>query len=263
VNREGIAAIALLAYPPAVRAVRGDEMLATLLDASAGSGRRFAREVVDLVRVGLRARATETARAGTGRLVADGLCLAAVWVMTLDLSTLLAQRYRGMHDPLLAWPSIALLAGLLALALIGFDRLAGVGALAWTALRMPHLGPFAPEVLPVVCFAVMLLAPRRRPMDVRRLAWLLVPAGLVVAFGPGDNVLAVALVALAALLVVAFAVALLPTDPRIAIAGAVPLSNLAVAVWSSPPSFAVLLGLGAAPAVLAIAVARTRQLRRT
>jgi hypothetical protein len=243
VNREGIAAIALLAYPPAVRAVRGDEMLATLLDASAGSGRRFAREVVDLVRVGLRARATETARAGTGRLVADGLCLAAVWVMTLDLSTLLAQRYRGMHDPLLAWASIALLAGLLALALIGFDRLAGVGALAWTALRMPHLGPFAPEVLPVVCFAVMLLAPRRRPMDVRRLAWLLV--------------------ALAALLVVAFAVALLPTDPRIAIAGAVPLSNLAVAVWSSPPSFAVLLGLGAAPAVLAIAVARTRQLRRT
>ena len=31
--------------------------------------------------------------------------------MTLDVSTLLSQRARGMHDPLLSAPSIALLGG--------------------------------------------------------------------------------------------------------------------------------------------------------
>ena len=77
-------------------------MLATLQDASAGSRRQFVREIADLVRLGLRARGSQTASAGTRRIVADGLCLAAVWFMTLDVSTLLSQRARGMHDPLLS-----------------------------------------------------------------------------------------------------------------------------------------------------------------
>jgi hypothetical protein len=92
-------------------------MLATLLDASAGSRMQFARELADLVRLGLRARATQTASVGTRRLIADGLCLAGAWLLTLDLSTLLSQRARGLHDPLLAWPSIALLAAVLAVAI--------------------------------------------------------------------------------------------------------------------------------------------------
>ena len=111
---ERIAELALLAYPAARRAARGEEMLATLLDASAGSRRRFAREIADLVRLGLRARGSQTASAGARRIVADGLCLAAVWLMTLDVSTLLSQRARGMRDPLLSSPSIALLAAVLA-----------------------------------------------------------------------------------------------------------------------------------------------------
>ena len=187
-------------------------MLATLHDVSAGSRRSFAREIADLVRLGLRMRAASTASAGARRLLADGLCLAAVWLMTLDVSTLLSQRARGMHDPLLSAPSIALLAAVLALALIGHDRLAGAGALVWTALRLPalwdhHAGlvNLAPEVLPIVCFCVLVLAPRRRAPDLRRLAWLLVPATLVAAAGPppGEaSPLLVAGVLLAALLVV-------------------------------------------------------------
>lgn len=114
-------------------------MLATLRDVSAGSRRGFAREISDLVRLGLRTRASSTASVGARRLVADGLCLAAAWLMTLDVSTLLSQRARGMHDPLLSAPSIALLAAVLALAFIGYDRLAGAGALVWTALRLPAL----------------------------------------------------------------------------------------------------------------------------
>ena len=107
---ERIAELALLAYPAAARTARGEEMLATLQDASAGSRRRFVAEIADLVRLGLRARGSQTASAGARRIVADGLCLAAVWLMTLDVSTLLSQRARGMHDPLLSAPSIALLA---------------------------------------------------------------------------------------------------------------------------------------------------------
>ena len=74
----------------------------------------------------------------------------------------------------------ALLVAALALALVGRDRLAGAGALAWTALRLPSLWDhhpgivnLAPEVLPVVCFCVTLLAPRRRAADLR-LGWLIV-----------------------------------------------------------------------------------------
>jgi hypothetical protein len=274
VNRRRVARYALQAHPTAARAALGGEMLDTLLEASGGSRRRFAREIVDLIHTGLRARATQTASRGAGRLIADGLCLAAIWVMTLDLATLLSQRVRGMHDPLLAWPSIALLGALLALALLGFDRLAGAGALAWTALRLPdlidhHSGitALAPEALPIICFAVMLLAPRRRTPDPRRLAWLIVPAVLVLSFGPRNNdqnAILIAGILLTVILVIAFAVSMLPTDPRLAIAGAVPLSTVAISVVSINHDTSALawLFVAAAPAVLIVAITRTRRLQR-
>jgi len=274
VSRERVAGVALRAYPTAERAARGEEMLATLLDVSAGSRTEFARELADVTRIGLRARARQTASAGTRRLIADGLCLAATWVMTLDLSTLLSQKARGVHDPLLAWPSIALLGAVLAIALVGIDRLAGAGALVWTALRLPalmdhHSGltGLLPELLPLICFAVMVLAPRRRAPDLHRLAWLIVPAALVLTLGPSNddqNQLLLAAGALAALAVALFALASLSTDPRLAIAGAVPLSNLgiAVAAINHDTSVPARLFLAAAPAVLAVAITRTRRLRQ-
>jgi hypothetical protein len=266
-SRERLTRAALLAYPPDVRAVVGAEMTATLLDASAGSRTRFVRELADLARLGLRSRAGRTAAAGARRVIADGLCLAGVWLMTLDLSTLLAQTERGMHDPLLAPPSLILLGVALALALAGHDRLAGVTALVWTAARLPALLDHRPEAALVVvaatlpsltCFAVLALAPRRRASDVRGLAWLLVPATLVLAFGPpqpDQSPLLVAFVAVTALLVVVYALAMLSTDPRIAIAGAVPLTMLGIGAG------AVAMAL-AAPLVLVVAAARIRQLRQ-
>ena len=70
---------------------------------------------------------------------------------------------------------------------------------------------------------------------------------------------------LAALLVVVAAVALLPTDPRLAIAGAVSVSNLGIAVVAinHDGSLVARLFVAAAPLVLAAAVIRTRRLRRT
>jgi hypothetical protein len=272
--RERVAGIALCAYPSAARAAHGEEMLGTLLDASAGSRSRFLREIVDLVRRGLRTRATQTAGAGARRLVTDGLCLGATWVMTLDLGTLLSQRARGMHDPLLASASIALLAVILALALIGYDRVAGAGALVWSMLRVPALWDhhpgivnLIPEVVPIICFGVMVLAPRRRGSDPRRLAWLLVPATLVLTFGPPSDEqspLLLAYVALAAVSVAVFAIAILPTDPRLAIAVAVSVSTvgLAVAAVNHDTSAPAYLAVAAVPAVLAIAITRTRRLQQ-
>jgi hypothetical protein len=272
--RERVAGIALCAYPSVARAAHGEEMLGTLLDASAGSRSRFLREIVDLVRRGLRTRATQTAGAGARRLVTDGLCLGATWVMTLDLGTLLSQRARGMHDPLLASASIALLAVILALALIGYDRVAGAGALVWSMLRVPALWDhhpgivnLIPEVVPIICFGVMVLAPRRRGSDPRRLAWLLVPATLVLTFGPPSDEqspLLLAYVALAAVSVAVFAIAILPTDPRLAIAVAVSVSTvgLAVAAVNHDTSAPAYLAVAAVPAVLAIAITRTRRLQQ-
>jgi hypothetical protein len=274
VSRESLVRAGLLAYPDDVRAAIGPEMTGTLLDASAGSTRRFVREFADLVRLGLRARATRVAAAGPRRVIADGVCLAAVWFLTLDLSTLLSQTVRGMHDPLLAPASIALLGLALVLALIGCDRLAGAAALVWTAARMPiliadHPGMtllvLAVSLPPIACFAVLLLAPRRRAFDLRGLGWLVVPATLVATLGPPDyeqSPLLKAFVLLAALGVVLYAIAMLLTDPRIAIAGTISLANLAVGVTGHGADWVAALLIAAAPAVLAITTARSRRLAR-
>jgi hypothetical protein len=273
-KRERMIAAALLAYPPDMRERLGGEMGATLLDASAGSNVAFGRELADLTRLGLRARATRTAADGARRVVADGVCLAAVWLMVLDLSTLLAQTLRGEHDPLLAPASLITLGVALAFALAGWDRVAGALALAWTAARLPALLHHYPSMplavlavsLPsIACFATLVVLPRRRARDPLGLAWLIVPVTLVAALGPpkdDQSPLLLAFVALAALVVVVYAVAMLPTDPRLAIAGAIPLSSLGLGVThTAAEPFAVLV-LMAAPAVLAVEVSRIRALQR-
>src|ERR1700722_3098204 len=52
--RTRVGAAVLRAYPADTRAALGAEMLSTLLEASTGSRDRFAREAVDLLRLGLR-----------------------------------------------------------------------------------------------------------------------------------------------------------------------------------------------------------------
>jgi hypothetical protein len=111
----------------------------------------------------------------------------------------------------------------------------------------------------------MIVAPRRRAPDPHRLAWLVVPVVLVVSFGPHEkNPILVAGALLAVILVVAFALSMLPTDPRVAIAGAVPLSTLAIGAVSTNHDISALpwLFVAAAPVVLAIAITRTRLLQR-
>ena len=321
-NREHVARAALRAYPWPVRAVRGEEMVGTLIDTSAGSAMRFAREILDLVRLGLRARAAQTATVGARRLIADGFCLAGVFFMTQDLATALSDR-RVAHA-LYSSASIALLAAILGIALTGRDRLAGVGALVWTALRMPGLiaahltvTDYAGMALPVVSFTVMLVAPRVRVRvswiadsgSLRRTAVLAATVAILVVLailaifarpaGPLLLCLAVLLLApirpsflvrasnrramlwlvpiLAAVVVlgglkllvlaaaaafVGFAALVLLTDPRLAIAVAVTLTNVGISKASGTRPLMVALFIAATPGVLAAAVARNRRLQR-
>jgi hypothetical protein len=268
--RERVTRVALHAFPPAVRSARGHEMLGTLLDASATSHSRFAGELLDLVRSGLQARATQTAQAGPRRLVADGFCLAAVWLLTLFLASDVGNRIRG---PLPGYPwglfspwTFALLGGALALALIGYDRLAGATALIFTASVFNDPARYdltganrLPLVLPVICFGVLLLAPRQRKRDARRLAWLAVAAGLAVAASrTDDTIAAVALLTLIFFVPPAFA--MLRTDPRLAIACTVSAAYFGLRMAQDPggPGALGLLFLAATPLVLTIVIAHTR-----
>jgi hypothetical protein len=273
-SRERIAELALLSYPAAAREARGEEMLATLYDVSAGSRLGFAREIVDLARLGLRMRAISTASVGARRLIADGLCLAAAWLMTLDVSTLVTQRARGMHDPLLA-AGAARPAGGRARARAHRPRPAG-------RLRGPRVDRAAPafplgpppgdrQPRPRVAADPLLLRHGRRPAATgdrpaaARLADRAGDTGLTLAPPNGErSPLLLAYVVLGAMLVTAFALAMLPTDPRPAIAGAVSLSTLGVSVVIHHHDAAApaILFVAAAPLILAAAATRTRHLRR-
>ena len=81
--------------------------------------------------------------------------------------------------------SIGTLSVTLATALIGAERLAGAAALAWTLARFPQLVSHDPTfrgiapTVPLICFTALILAPRRRGLDARRLAWFAATAALV------------------------------------------------------------------------------------
>ncbi|HEY3947260.1 MAG TPA: hypothetical protein VGL78_18695 [Solirubrobacteraceae bacterium] len=238
-------------------------MIGTLLDSSAGSRARLVREIANLLRVGMYMRAAQTRRTSPQRLLADGFCRGAILLMILDLSTLLSQRLDGVKDPLLSWTSIGVLGAILALALVGAERLAGTAALTWAAARFPELvahnhtfNGLAPTVVPLICFTVLIVNPRRRRLDLRRVAWLLVPAVLVAAYAPrGANGPITVLVSLAAILFALVALLKIPTDPRLAIACALPATYVALMVAGTPAVPAVLLCVGA-PLVMGVATIR-------
>jgi hypothetical protein len=177
VIRERIGQAALRAYPPAVRRARGPEMLGMLLDAGQQSNWALMRESGSLVLGGLRERRAITARGGTRRLIADSCCQAAIIVLMLWLfSAVNTQVITGPTHRLLFQEVV--LAGILACALIGYERIAALSGLAALIAYGPvgqhvQLGQLATVLVPTACLLVMLRAPRRRPRDSRRLLWLL------------------------------------------------------------------------------------------
>ena len=269
--RARVAAAVIRAYPADTRAALGAEMLSTLLDASAGSSARFAREAVDLLRLGLHARAARIADAGARRLVADGACVAAVFFLAQDLAT--ALRNLGVPHAVYSPASIVVLAVVLALTLLGYDRLAGAAALAWMALRLSgvtaaiHVTSYPGTLLPLICLSIMTARPRRGSSRASvshkyGSGWLFVLVVLVALAGALGGSFAILALAVATIFGFA-AVVLLTTDPRPAIAVTLVAANIGIThVDSGRPALITLTVLAAAPVVIAVTIGRTRHLLR-
>jgi hypothetical protein len=165
--------------------------------------------------------------------------------------------------------SIGTLSVTLATALIGAERLAGAAAFAWTPARFPQLISYdptfrgiAPTIVPLIRFTVLILAPRRRGLDPRRLAWLAATAALVGAYGHWHATeLITATVRAAAVMLMVAAVLTIPSDPRLAIACALPATYVALMVAGKPALPAGLLLFGA-PVEMTIAVISARRRAR-
>ncbi len=268
-NRERVGAAVLRAYPVETRAARGPEMLGTLLDLGADSNVRFVREAVDLLRLGLRSRASRIAGSGARRLIADGACVAGIFFLAQDLAT--ALHSRGVPHPFYSPASMAILAVALTFGLLGHDRVAGAVALVWFGLRLfgvmtgLDVAAYPATLLPVICCGAMMVSPRigRSRSLLSAVYGSRWPAALVVlvvlAGALGGLFAGVALVA-ATVFAIAAAV-LLTTDPRPAIAVALVATNVGIAHLGSGRSALTLLGLLAAvPVVLTVTIARTRHL---
>lgn len=271
-KRGRTARAALHAFPANLRLAHGEEMLDTLRDVTSTRS-RYVRELIGLVRSGMQARGVQTARAGARRVVADGVCLGGVWLLTLFLSSELGNRIRsfdplGPWHPLSQW-SLALLGIALALALIGYDRIAGATALLFvvtlladTEWRDMSSSRREMMLVPILCFVTMGLAPRRREPDRRRLSWLALTAALALASSASDDPTAAILI-LALLVLVPFSFTMLRTDPRFAIACAVPATAFGIHMVQDPggPGVLGVAFLCGAPLTLAITVKRTRHLQ--
>lgn len=267
-NAERIGSLALRTYPSEFRAVRGEEMLGTLLDAGEDSTAAFVKGCGSLLIGGLAERARSSVQVGTRRLVEDGFCLAAVlW----SVYWLTSQAYwQTIEFP--TW-TLALAAAVPVFALWGRDRLAGLCGMALASyflLRGYDVGHLPGQLVaighpsqvflldrwlgPLVCFAAMVLKPRIRDNSTRRMAWLIPVAVIGVLWPP-----AVALLVLigAPLL----GIVLLPIDPRLAIASALVWIDVAAASTLGH----VRLGLVTFPVLLLtilIADTRVRAVRR-
>jgi hypothetical protein len=245
-------------------------MLGTVLDASGASSPRFIREIVLLVRAGFRARAEQTAQAGAGRLLADGLCLAAVWLMTLFLASDVGNRIRGPL-PGYPWaplpvPSLALLGLALALALVGLDRLAGLSALGFIATILGGAADYdltntdaLPLLVPAACFVALVLAPRRRRLDMRRASWLMLTAALAAASSTSDDTTAFLFV-IALFALVPTSLLVIRTNPRPALACAVCATYFGIRIAQDDTGPGLIGGafIVATPLVFAFVLTRTR-----
>jgi len=158
VIRERIGKAVLRAYPREARQGRGLEMLGMLLDAGEQSSWAFVRESGSLVLGGLRERGTITARAGTRWLLADSCCRAVVIVLTLWIIS--AASTGAITGPIRPWVTQTVVLGaILACALIGYERIAAVAALAAIVAYGPgphtQLVLLVPVLVAIGCLLVM------------------------------------------------------------------------------------------------------------
>jgi hypothetical protein len=184
----------LLAYPPAYRAERGEEILTALLD-EAEPGQRFPslHQAVALLLGGVEQRAKAAAAAGPSRLWFDGLHLGVLLLVLVNLADAAPMRWVPAWivlsaltalATLRAWSGLALAAATLGALQVSRPLLPGSG---WLGQVVPFYGPgygnwsmiarWAVPVVGLVVLIVLARAPGVRPRP-RSPLWLLLPAAV-------------------------------------------------------------------------------------
>jgi hypothetical protein len=216
----------LLAYPPEYRAVHGEEIIGTLLEA-ASPAQRFpsGREATGLLLGGLRARARQAAAASPPRVWSDGLHLGVLLIVLANLSQAL-ELARAPWTTLMAVGAVAVLRGWTRTALVA-TALAALAAarpllppveLPWWLPGYGDWSAVARYAVPVAVLAVLTRPKGSRPRP-RSWWWLLLPI-VHVALPPVEQpwlVAGLGVGLLAAVLVVAVGA----LDPRPVVAAAV------------------------------------------
>ena len=232
-TRERLALLALLVYPKSLRSSKGEEIVGTLLDVSGGSNAAYARELVALIGGGLRVRVGAPSQQGATRLIADGFCYAGVGMLAFVTALWVGVVSHGPGvDASWLW-RLLLLTGCLTAALVGYDRIAGAGALIWVALGIgaanrAHVAglQLAVDAVPAACFVIMLTMPRRHARRIRRAGWLIPIAALGLA--TGGRVISIYPVLAPLAVIVPLALMRLARDPRLAIACSLFAATVAV-----------------------------------
>jgi hypothetical protein len=258
-------------------------MLGTVLDISGQSPLLLARESLALVRDGWRARARITAAIGPRRLACDVLAQAVtLWGFVSLISVLQIARAASLRPDAAELSYLGLLVCAIALALLGYDRIAGISGLAWIAVlylaifhhQQRGVGawratPVEHEIslifLPLCGYATMILAPRsrsRHPIRVlcfaSTLMWMMALPSLPSTWvAPSTLIL---------LVVLAVGLLRLATDPRLAIACALVLGSGELARWTigarTMTSAPLTWILATAPLLLILSMARLYTVRR-
>jgi hypothetical protein len=190
VSRDRIVRTLLRLYPPEVAGRLGAELLGTALDAGERSRCAFARECAGIVIAGVRARASIAIQGGILRALVDGYLLAGQLFLALVLSEFVSRRVWHVDRPV--GPAIVFVMALwlvLALSLVGLDRLAGTFVVLWwivyDLLFLPRFNLYAQLelLLAFSSFVLMACLPQRRRVEIRRLTWL-IPVAILCALPP-------------------------------------------------------------------------------
>lgn len=235
-------------YPEDIRAARGEELISTLLDAGEESTLSFVREAASLLLAALSSRSRTGAHQPLGDLIRGALGWAAV--LTIGYVLMVSVVDQVWSEGLSAWGPVGIWTQFLApmLVLAAFithrDRVAGMFGLLWWIAEVSLTpsqgltGWVAFLVLPVVGFAVLTIAPDRRPDSGRGL--IVVPLFALAVFRwtvLGTDV------ELSYLLPLLVAVAFITVKPPLALGTAFVFSSFAVGFYPlTGTSFLLLTG---------------------
>lgn len=268
-SRHWIGRIAVRAYPAEARAVRGEELVGTLLDAGDHSLAAFGRQVVSLIVGGLAARSREAFRQPLWQLALD----VVRWATIMIVARRLIGEFAWLRWESFQWGSFTTVflyyagpALILTAFTAGRDRAAGVIGLVWITRDIVRAGEPGASVwielwlLPIVGFALMTIAPQRKPGPARAL-WI-IPGTIWAIFGytelgqqSGIGYITPALASLV----------LVPIQPALVVGTAVAWSLMAAWYLAIPAAETTRLGielLSCTPLALILATLSARIVRR-